>query len=100
MRKEIDIDETGFRISLNDGKSFTSRRVVVAAGISSFAAQPAEFKEIPTALASHSSEHNDLPKFNGRRIVVIGAGQSALESAALCKEARCRGRGNCSLQIP
>jgi hypothetical protein len=85
--RNIDIHEMGFRISLNEGKSFTSRRVVVAAGMSSFAAQPAEFKEIPTALASHSSEHNDLRKFRGRRIVVLGAGQSALESAALCKEA-------------
>ncbi len=38
-------------------------------------------------LASHSSEHNDLSKFKGQRVVVIGAGQSALESAALLKEA-------------
>ena len=59
----------------------------MAAGIGSFAARPAEFREIPTALASHSSEHNDLRKFKGHRIVVLGAGQSALESAALCKEA-------------
>jgi FAD-dependent urate hydroxylase len=80
-------DENGFRISLNEAESFTSRRVVVAAGIGNFATRPAEFKEIPTALASHSSEHNDLRKFKGRRIVVLGAGQSALESAALCKEA-------------
>ena len=84
--RNIDIDGKAFRISLNEGNSFTSRRVVVAAGISNFAARPAEFKEIPTALASHSSEHNDLRKFKGQRIVVLGAGQSALESAALCKE--------------
>ena len=85
--RSITTDEKGFRISLNEGESFTSRRVVVAAGIGSFAARPAEFKEIPTTLATHSSEHNDLRKFKGRRIVVLGAGQSALESAALCKEA-------------
>ena len=83
----IATNENGFRISLNDGESFTSRRVVVAAGIGSFAAIPAEFREIPTALASHASEHNDLRKFKGQRIVVLGAGQSALESAAICKEA-------------
>jgi hypothetical protein len=40
-----------------------------------------------TALASHTSEHNDLRKFRGQQVVVIGAGQSALESAALLKEA-------------
>ena len=85
--RSIGKDGEGFRISPNEGESFTSRRIVVAAGIGSFAARPAEFKEIPIALVSHSSEHNDLQKFKGRRIVVVGAGQSALESAALCKEA-------------
>ena len=49
-------------------------------------ADPPEFNEIPPALASHSSAHNDLKKFKGQRIAVIGAGQSALESAALCRE--------------
>jgi hypothetical protein len=61
--------------------------VVVAAGIGAFAARPAEFAGIPSTLASHTSEHNDLRKFKGQRVVVIGAGQSALESAALLKEA-------------
>jgi pyridine nucleotide-disulfide oxidoreductase len=84
--RSIETDEKGFRISLDEGKSFTSRRVVVAAGISSFASRPVEFQRISSELASHSSEHNDLRKFKGRRIVVLGAGQSALESAALCKE--------------
>jgi FAD-dependent urate hydroxylase len=74
------------RLTLSDGTSFTSKRVVVAAGIGGFATRPLEFKNIPSALASHSTEHNDLAKFNGLKIVVIGAGQSALESAALCKE--------------
>ena len=35
---------------------------------------------------SHSSEHPDLSVFAGKRVVVIGAGQSALESAALLHE--------------
>ena len=69
-----------------DGEEFTSRRVVVAGGISPFASKPAEFAAIPSALASHTSEHKDLGKFKGQRVVVIGAGQSALESAALFKE--------------
>jgi hypothetical protein len=84
---EIDTDARGFKVTLTDGQSFTSRRVVVAAGISSFPSRPAEFEGIPSALASHSSEHNDLRKFKGQHVVVIGAGQSALESAALVKEA-------------
>ncbi len=83
----IDLDPRGFKVVMGDGEEFTSRRVVVAAGISPFAARPAEFAGIPAALASHTSEHKDLRKFAGQRVAVIGAGQSALESAALFHEA-------------
>ena len=83
----IDLDACGFKIVMADGEEFTSRRVVVAAGISPFAARPAEFAGIPSVLASHTSEHKDLRKFKGQRVVVVGAGQSALESAALLQEA-------------
>jgi hypothetical protein len=82
----IDTDADGFKVRMADGEEFTARRVVVAAGISAFAARPAEFAGIPSSLASHTSEHKALRKFAGQRVAVIGAGQSALESAALLKE--------------
>ena len=85
--RSVEIAERGFKVVLADGEEFTSERVVVAAGISSFASRPAEFANVPSSLASHTSEHDDLEKFKGQRMVVIGAGQSALESAALFKEA-------------
>jgi hypothetical protein len=83
----VELNSRGFRLVMADGEEFTSRRVVVAGGISSFAARPAEFAGIPSHLASHTSEHSDLRKFKGQNVVVIGGGQSALESAALFKEA-------------
>jgi FAD-dependent urate hydroxylase len=83
----IETSSTGFKVVVCDGESFTSKRLVVATGIGAFASRPAEFEGIPAALASHSSEHSDLTKFKGQRVVVIGAGQSAFESAALFKEA-------------
>jgi FAD-dependent urate hydroxylase len=83
----VDLDHSGFKLVLADGEEFISRRIVVATGISTFATRPAEFDGIPGPLASHSSEHNDLRKFKGKRVIVVGAGQSALESAALLKEA-------------
>jgi len=76
----------GFRVTLADGEEFTSLRVIVAVGISAFATRPVEFAGIPSALASHTGEHNDLTEFKGQRVIVIGAGQSALESAALLRE--------------
>ena len=83
----IEPDDRGFKITLSDGETFASKRVVVAAGIRRFVVRPSEFDRTPAALASHSSEHTDLDKFNGQSVVVIGAGQSAMESAALLKEA-------------
>ena len=85
--QSIDLTPSGFKLVLADGEEFTSRRIIVATGISPFAARPAEFNGVPSQLASHSSEHSDLRKFKGQRVIVIGSGQSALESAALLKEA-------------
>ncbi len=85
--RSIDLAAHGFKIVMNDGEEFAARRVVVAAGISAFTARPAEFTRVSSELASHTSEHNDLRKFKGQLVVVIGAGQSALESAALLQEA-------------
>jgi FAD-dependent urate hydroxylase len=85
--RSIDLDPRGFRVSMIDGEEFISRRVVLATGISTFTVRPSVFKEIPSELASHTSDHKDLKKFKGKKVAVIGGGQSALESAALFKEA-------------
>jgi thioredoxin reductase len=82
----VDRGPDGFRITLSDGEVFRSRRVVVAAGIGPFAWRPPEFDRLPVELASHTSEHRDLGKFTGKKVLVVGGGQSALESAALLQE--------------
>src|SRR5262249_59285414 len=41
---------------------------------------------LPAHLASHSSDHGDLSRFSGKRVLVVGGGQSALEGAALLHE--------------
>src|SRR5450631_4100476 len=82
----VDVGDRGFKVTLRDGEVFQSRRVVLATGIGNFAWRPEEFDGIPPALVSHCSQHSDLSRFKGRRVVVIGGGQSALESAALLHE--------------
>lgn len=77
----------GFHVRLQDGEQLHARRVVVATGISLFAHRPAEFSALPDSLVSHSFDHADLGRFAGRKVAVLGAGQSALESAALLHEA-------------
>ena len=77
----------GFHLRLADGEEFHARRVVVATGISNFAHRPPEFDNLPLALASHTFDQDNLGRFAGKSVVVVGAGQSALESAALLHEA-------------
>lgn len=88
-RRFVDrVEKNGhFNLSLVDGESVRAKRVVVAGGIMPFAWKPPIFRGLPSELVSHSSEHRDLGRFAGRRVVVIGGGQSALESAALLHEA-------------
>jgi hypothetical protein len=80
-------DGRGFRIVLQDGEEAVARRVIVAAGIGPFAWRPPEFEDFDRALVSHTSEHRVFDAFKGRSVVVVGGGQSALESAALLHEA-------------
>jgi FAD-dependent urate hydroxylase len=76
-----------FLLSLEGGETLRAGVVVVAAGIVPFAAVPPQFSEISGSRVSHSSEHSDLAVFEDRSVVVIGGGQSAIESAAILKEA-------------
>ncbi len=84
---EVSRDGSIFKVRLEDGNSFCSRRVVVAAGIGSFHYKPTVFTHLPGAQVSHCYEGRKIAEFAGKRVVVIGAGQSALESAALLHEA-------------
>jgi len=85
--RRVEPRDCGFSVILADGEAIAARRVVVAAGIAPFAARPALFDTLPRELASHSVDHADLAAFAGRRVAVIGGGQSAIESAVLLREA-------------
>ena len=83
---QIALNGRGFHVRLHDGEELHARAVVVATGISPFAYRPAEFANLPRGLVSHSFDHADLSRLAGQRVAVVGAGQSALESAALLHE--------------
>lgn len=75
-----------FSVALETGERFTSRRVVVASGLGSFAYVPEVLRGLPADLVSHPWDHPDLSVLAGLDVTVVGAGQSALESAALLHE--------------
>jgi thioredoxin reductase len=88
-KKVISVDRNGrgFKLTLEDGEVFEALRVVVAVGIIGFDDLPSELAGMPPHLVSHSSAHSDLERFSGREVVVIGAGASAVDLAALLHEA-------------
>ena len=76
----------GLVLTLSDGEQLATRALVVAAGIADFVHRPQIAAGLPPELVSHTSEHTDLGVFRGRSVLVVGGGQSALESAALLHE--------------
>ncbi|MFF0010746.1 FAD-dependent oxidoreductase [Streptomyces sp. NPDC005374] len=102
----------GFQLKLDSGESFTARAVVVATGLSGLSHLPPELASAapdgpaPTGAVSHSSQHHDLTRYSGKELIVVGAGQSALETAALAAEAGAqvrvvaRGRGSVDFGAP
>jgi Pyridine nucleotide-disulphide oxidoreductase len=76
----------GYQLALANGDTATARTVVVAVGVEHFAVVPDQLAALPSWACTHSSAHTDLAEFSGRSVIVMGAGQSALESAALLHE--------------
>jgi FAD-dependent urate hydroxylase len=83
----IDAADAGFRLELADGEVFAADRVVIATGLARQAYRPPVFGGLSTELVTHSCDHADFAPFAGKRVAVIGGGQSACESAVLLSEA-------------
>jgi FAD-dependent urate hydroxylase len=87
LATRVEADGAAFRLTMDDGDQLLAGRVVVAAGIALFARRPPQLAALPPQYATHTSEHRDLSRFMGKRVLVVGGGQSALEIAALLHEA-------------
>ena len=88
--ERLDRQTGGFVLTLADGSRCDADRVVVATGLSGFAHIPALLGSLPAALVVHTSGISSFAAFKGRDVAVVGAGQSALEAAALLFEAGAR----------
>lgn len=85
--QRLDRHSHGFKLTLRDGDEVRAKKVVIAAGIGAFKRSPAVFQDLSSEQVTHCYDGRDVRRFAGKRVLVIGAGQSALECAALLHEA-------------
>src|SRR6202049_2819619 len=78
----ISLAPGGFDLVFKGGESLRAKKVGVAGGIAPFARILKPFADLPPSLVSHTP--------TTKEVLVIGAGQSALESAVLLDEAGAR----------
>ena len=76
----------GFDLVLSNGERLRAKQVVVATGLEHMAFAPPVLDRLPAELVSHSADLHDLRPFKGREVIIIGGGQSALETGALLAE--------------
>jgi cation diffusion facilitator CzcD-associated flavoprotein CzcO len=89
--EELDVTDlvasgNGFALTLEDGRRVEARRVVLAIGITWFRNVPEELTYLDKAVTSHSYDHRDAAQFKGKDVVVLGAGASAVDLAALLND--------------
>ncbi len=77
----------GFKVEFAEESPIFARQVIVATGLLPYARTPRELSGLPAELMTHSAVHNRLDQFRGKRVAVIGGGQSSLQTAALMHEA-------------
>ena len=77
----------GFILTLSNGDEVEASDVIVATGLANFSKMPNALRALPGAVAMHTANVDSFAAFQGLEVAVIGAGQSALEAAALLYEA-------------
>lgn len=75
-----------FTVLLADGRTVETDVVVMAPGLQYYAYRAAAYDQLPGELVSHTADHQTFDGFARKLVVVVGGGQSAVETAALLSE--------------
>jgi thioredoxin reductase len=75
-----------FELTLVDGRKLLSSALVMAPGLLYYVYCPREYDHLSPEVISHTADHVTFDHFQGKRVVIVGGGQSALETAALLNE--------------
>jgi FAD-dependent urate hydroxylase len=76
----------GFKVEFAEEAPVFARQVIVATGLLPYVRVPSELSGLPADLMTHSTVHRTLDQFLGKRVALIGGGQSSLQTAALLHE--------------
>jgi cation diffusion facilitator CzcD-associated flavoprotein CzcO/predicted ATP-grasp superfamily ATP-dependent carboligase len=76
----------GFELRLSGGEQMRTKQLVVASGMSACAYLPPSLRDLPAQAVTHTYEHREPSLARGAEVAIVGAGQSALEAAALMHE--------------
>jgi cation diffusion facilitator CzcD-associated flavoprotein CzcO len=76
----------GFELAVDTGELLRARRVIVANGVQGYAHLASALQGLPADAVIHSYDQRDPALWQGRRVAVVGAGQSALDAAVLLNE--------------
>lgn len=82
----IQRSEQQYQLTLVDGRIVESQAIVMAPGLAYYTYRPSEFAHMPVELVTHTADHFTFGGFAGKRVLIVGGGQSALEMAALLHE--------------
>jgi thioredoxin reductase len=80
----------GFELTMADGHSFKSKKVIIATGHDMHRHTPELFSNLPPELCTHSGDHRDMTRFKDKNVVIVGGGPSAIEVATLLHENQAR----------
>jgi thioredoxin reductase len=85
--QNVRLEGDQFAITLSSGEHLLANQVIVATGLSSFSNVPRALSSLPQNKVTHTADIATFSSFKGRKVAVLGAGQSALEAAVLLHEA-------------
>lgn len=73
----------GFILRFDDNDVVIARRVVMAIGVAAFKYMPDFLRDLPSEFVSHASRFGAFDMLDGKELVVMGAGASAIDTAGL-----------------
>lgn len=83
---ELDAEDGGYRLKLDNGETVRAQAVIAAVGITHFAWMPPVLAALPPERVAHAASIREPGALRGRKVTVVGGGASAIDLSALLHE--------------